>query len=166
MTPPTVEESYEQIRARGIHVAREILSEQGIVFREAATAEEAADITENEVERFRAEENFQASAAALLQTHKFIDESRAREVAAILCQGGDGFFYDDYDCEGALQTFQLAAALAPQDHASIRGVITVCLQGDGDRRLDVALPYAVISAHLGARNDLNYVLKLIHEENV
>jgi hypothetical protein len=161
MIIPTVEESFERIRARGIDIASQILSERGMVFRGAETAADADDITENDVERFVAEEDFEAAAATLLQTQNFIDKDRARDFAEMLCKGGDDYFYDDFDCEGALQTFQLAAALAPEHHRAVRGVIMVCLQGDGERKLDIALPYAVISAHLGGKNDLEYVLKLM-----
>jgi hypothetical protein len=163
MITPTVEESLEQIQTRGTDIAREILTDRGLVFHEAETAAEAADITENEVDRFLAEEDFEASAAALLQTHKFMDRDRALNFAEVLCQGGDDYFYDDFNCEGALQTFQLAAALAPQDSRSVRGVIMVCLQGE-ERRPEIALPYAVISAHLGGVNDLRYVVKLIDQQ--
>jgi len=163
MNPPTIDESFERIRARGNDIASQILSERGLVFREATTEAEAADITENEVDRFLAEEDFEAAAAALLQTQRFIDKERAVEFAELLCKGGDDYFYDDFDCVGALQTFQLAAALAPENQAAVRGVIMVCLQGE-NRRPEIALPYAVIAAHLGARNDLAYVLKLIEQE--
>ncbi len=163
MDTPTVEESLEQIRARGADIARAILTDRGIVFHEAETAAEARDITENDVDRFLAEEDFEASAAALLQTHKFMDLERALNYADLLCQGGDDYFYDDFNCEGALQTFQLAAALAPQNSRSVRGVIMVCLQGE-ERRPDIALPYAVMSAHLGGVSDLRYVVKLINEQ--
>ena len=164
MNTPTVEESFEQIRARGYDIASQILSERGVVFREAITAAEAADITENEVDRFVAEEDFEAAAAALLQTRRFIDTERAVEFANLLCKGGDDYFYDDFDCTGALQTFQLAAALAPENHAAVRGVIMVCLQGE-ECRPEIAMPYAVISAHLGAGNELGYLLKLIEQES-
>lgn len=163
MIAPTVEESFKQIRTRGIDVAREILSDRGIVFREALTAGDAQDISENEVDRFHAEHDIEASAAALLQTQKFIDQERARNYAAVLCEWGDDYFYSDENYEGALQTFQLAAALTPNDAKPIRGVITVCLQGE-NRRPQIALPYMVISGHLGAGNEVGYILKLIDEE--
>jgi len=163
MTPPTYEQSRQAIVSRGIDVAKSVLNERGLGFQEAESADHAQENMELHVERFVAEQDLEGAAAALMQNHAFIEPSSATKFCDVLCKFGDGYFYDDHNSEGALQTFQLAAGLNPDHENAVKGVLSVCLHGE-PLRPEVALPYMVVLAHLGGRDETAYVMRLIEEK--
>jgi len=161
MKPPSYEESVAAIRARGVDIARAIMSDRGMVFREAPTLAAVRQLWENDVERYLAEQDIKASAACLMQAHRYLDAAGTDPYCQILNKSGLDSFYDDHDTESALHTLQLSAALNPANEEAIKGVLDVCLHGEPIRP-DVALPYMVALARINPKRDETaYVLKLL-----
>jgi outer membrane protein assembly factor BamB len=163
MKPPTYEESRQSIVSRGIDIAKSVLNERGLIFQAADSQDHAQENMELHVERFIAEQDLEGAAAALMQNHAFIDPSSATKFCDVLCKFGDDHFYDDHNSEGALHTFQLAAGLNPAHETAVKGVLSVCLHGE-PLRPAVALPYMVVLAHLGGRDETAYVMRLIEQQ--
>ncbi len=162
--PPSYGESLDETRARATDVAKGILADRGRRFRAARTNDEAQRIIDNDVERYIAEADLEAASAALLEATDFVDPGFTTGFVQMLCKWGEDSFYDDYNCEMALRTFQLAVGLDPANEKAVNGVLSVCLHGEPVLP-EVALPYMVIMSKLNpGRGEIAYVVRLINEE--
>ncbi|MCI0606178.1 PQQ-binding-like beta-propeller repeat protein [bacterium] len=168
MERPSYEESIRVIRERGVDVARGFLRERGMTFREPRDEREIEKIRDD-IERLKAEEDNVGAASCLMQCHKIMEQHPVGSEAPLLCREVYGIvnqqYSDDQYSESALRHFQLAAALNPRDNYALGNVLDVCFYGE-ERRMDVALHYMVVRAHIGGGDEVDYVLKQIQESEL
>lgn len=147
-------------------VAAFLLRDRGLVFRRASESREAAEIL---AEMRKAEINDLPGVAALYMqvVEHLADESSAREISKDLCGLGDHHWYDQHQHEKydrqvyALNCYQLAAGLDPENKEAYWEAISVCWQGS-PTRFKVALPYGVVLARLDPkRNEVAQILARI-----
>jgi len=160
---PTLDEARRIIAQEATAAATRCLAERGITFSPAEDQVEAKHIFSTDVRRFIGESDLEGAGASLLRCLDTMDPTlaeHARKTSELLTSEGDTYFYDDGAIDDALTCYRLAAGLVPDNVAAVRSVVSVCLQGH-ESRPEVALPYAVVNAHLNPEQDeVDYIVEL------